>query len=61
MPILGQKGEKEKIVGFEQVRIVEGFFKNDKLHGFGRMIKSDGFRATGWWRDGFLMGYAKQI
>jgi hypothetical protein len=59
VPVLGK--DERSIEGFSEIRIVEGYFQNDQLHGFGRMIKSDGFCATGWWRDGFLMGYAKQI
>jgi len=58
-PILDQ--EERSIVGYSEARLVEGHFENDALHGFGRMIRSDGYSAVGWWRNGYLMGYAKQI
>ena len=49
------------ITGFIEARVVEGQFENDLLNGFGRIIRSDGYSAAGWWRNGHLMGFAKQI
>ena len=34
---------------------------NDVANGFARMIRSDGFNSIGWWKDGFLHGYGKQV
>ena len=40
---------------------MEGQFENGALNGFGRMIKSNGYRAIGLWKAGYMYGWGKQI
>jgi hypothetical protein len=37
--------------------ILEGGFKNDKLNGFGLVLRSSGFYGIGMWKDHVLNGY----
>ena len=52
-----------KIVGFNESEscILEGEFKRDQLHGFGRKVWSDSHINIGWFQNNSMHGYAKKV
>lgn len=42
---------------FSDGKFYQGFYKNDKKHGYGIYAWSDGKKYQGWWTDGKQDGY----
>jgi len=45
---------------YEYGYVEEGHFVNNKLNGFGRLMRNSGYLAVGYWSDFWVLnGYAK--